>query len=185
MGLKFNKAEFAKLIGKSPRWVTKLISEDGLPIESGGGKGRELVIDSEEAINWLVREAVAKELGEGEGELPAEGSKSDEELRKLRAQRIQEEVKAKKAQVLNIDIEDLKPVLFEIANIFGQQADALGGRVASEFSSINDPAIIKSRMLEESRRVRAQTAERIFTFVAEYRGDSRPDSSGPAPESSE
>ena len=186
MGLKFNKAEFAKLIGKSPRWVTKLISEDGLPIEGGGGKGREVIIDSTQAIEWLVSQAVAKELGHGEGdELPESGTKSDEELRKLRAQRIQEEIKAQKAQGTAIEIEEIKPVLFEVANIFGQQADALGGRIASEFASINAPAIIKSRMLEESRRIRAQTADRIFTFVAEYRGDSGPDSSGTAPESSE
>lgn len=177
MGLKFNKANFAQLIGKSPRWITKLISEEGMPVESGGGKGKELTIDSEEAISWLIREAVAKECGLREGdETPAEGSKSDEELKKLRAQRIQEEIKAKKAQGLSIDLEDLKPVLFEIANIFGQQADALGGRVASEFASLNDPAIIKARMLEESRRIRAQTADRLYKFIAEYRGNYSGDS---------
>jgi phage terminase Nu1 subunit (DNA packaging protein) len=171
MGLKFNKATFAQLIGKSPRWVTKLITEEGMPVESGGGKGVELVIDSEEAINWLIREALAKELGMREGDdTPASGSKSEEELLLTKAKRIQEEIKAKKAQGLSIDLEDLKPVLFEVANIFGQQADALGGRIASEFASINDPAIIKARMLEESRRIRAQTAERLINFIAGYRG---------------
>lgn len=185
MGLKFNKATFAQLIGKSPRWVTKLITEEGMPVESGGGKGVELVIDSEEAIAWLIREALAKELGMRDGDdAPVSGSKSEEELLLIKAKRIQEEIKAKKAQGLSIDLEELKPVLFEVANIFGQQSDALGGRIASEFASINDPAIIKARMLEESRRIRAQTAERIYKFIAEYRGYDSGDSDSATTEGS-
>ena len=169
MGLKFNKAQFAKLIGKSPRWVTKLISDDAMPVESGGGKGKELVIDSEEAINWMIREAVAKELGLREGdETPAVGSKSEEELLLTRAKRIQEQVKAKDALDSTVDLEDLKPLLFEVANIYGQQSDALSSRLASELASINDPAIIKQKMLEESRRIRTVTADRLLAFCDGY-----------------
>lgn len=172
MGLKFNKAQFANLIGKSPRWITKLISEEGMPVESGGGKGKELIIDSEDAINWLIREEVAKQAGLREGdETPGAGTKGEEELLLTRAKRIQEEAKAKKVQGESIDLEDLKPVLFEIANIFGQQSDALGGRLASELASIDDPAIIKSRILEETRRVRAQTADKLINYVNEYGGN--------------
>lgn len=177
MGLKFNKAQFAKLIGKSPRWITKLISEEAMPVESGGGKGRELIIDSEEAINWMIREAVAKEFGLREGDdTPTAGSKSEEDLLLTRAKRIQEQIKADKALGNSIDLDELKPILFEIANIFGQQADALGGRLASEFASLNDPAIIKQRMLEESRRIRGQTADRLNAYVNGYRGDNSGDS---------
>jgi len=185
MGLKFNKAQFANLIGKSPRWITKLISEEGMPVESGGGKGKELIIDSEEAINWLIREAVAKEAGLREGdETPGAGTKSEEELLLTRAKRIQEEIKAKKAQGESIDLEDLKPVLFEVANIYGQQSDAMAGRLASELASIDDPAIIKARILEESRRIRSLTADRLINFADGYRPNIGGDSESVATESS-
>lgn len=189
MGLKFNKDQFGKLNGKSARWVGKLITEQDFPVESGGGKGSPLVIDSEEGINWLIREAVAKAVGmrEGEGDEDdefREGTKAYEEYHTAKAKRIQEQIKAKKAQGNSIELEELKPILFEIANIFGQQADALGGRLASELASESDPAIIKSRILEESRRIRGQTAERLHAFCTEYRGDSSTDSISTATESS-
>ena len=181
MGLIFNKAEFARLIGKSPRWITKLISEEGLPVESGGGKGKPVLIDSEAAINWLIKEAVAKAVGMREGDDDEagelrEGTKAYEDYHLQKAKRIQEQVKAKQAEQTSIDLEDLKPVLFEIANIFGQQLEAIGGRVASEFSSINDPAIIKSRMLEETRRIRGQTAGRIVDLCTRHSTDDGADS---------
>ena len=181
MGLSFNKAEFARLIGKSPRWITKLITEEGLPVESGGGKGKAVIIDSDVGINWLIKEAVAKAVGMREGDEDEagelrEGTKAYEDYHLQKAKRIQEQVKAKQAEQTSIELEDLKPILFEIANIYGQQLDSIGGRVATEFSSINDPAIIKSRMLEESRRIRGQTADRIIAFCTEYRGNVSADS---------
>ena len=169
MGMKFNKDQFGQLIGKSSRWIGKLISDEGLPIESGGGKGKALVIDSEAAIQWLIDDAVAKAIGNSDDETNfKEGTLAYENYHTAKAKRIQEQVKAAKDKKASIELEELKPVIFEIANIFGQQCDALGGRLSSQLASENDPAIIKSKLLEESRRIRAQTAERILTFVDGY-----------------
>ena len=63
MGKIVSKKEFGELIGKSPRWISKLI-EDGLPTAGGGGRGVEVQIDSEAAISWLIAREVRREMGE-------------------------------------------------------------------------------------------------------------------------
>ncbi len=182
MGIKFNKAEFARLIDRSPKHVTNLI-KDGLPTEGGGGKGREVIIDSEAGIRFLIRREVAKQTGLEEGdESPAEGTKSDEDLKLTRAKRIQEEIKAKNAQGLSIEIEELKPVIFEVANIFSQGVDAIGGRLASELASEDDPAIIKSKLFEQGRDIRSRTSERLIDFISECYRNSVKNGASPATE---
>ena len=139
-------------------------------------EARVLIVDDSASVRQTLTQVL-----ESDPRIEVIGAASDPFVA---AKRIQEEIKAKKAQGLSIDLEDLKPVLFEVANIFGQQADALGGRIASEFASINDPAIIKARMLEESRRIRAQIAERLIAFIAGYRGHVSGDSDSAATEGS-
>ena len=63
MGKIVSKKELGELIGKSPRWISKLI-DDGLPVSGGGGRGVEVQIDSEAAIEWLIARAVRQELGD-------------------------------------------------------------------------------------------------------------------------
>ena len=165
MGIIASKKTFADMIGKSPRMVTKYI-ENGLPVQGGGVRGKAVEIDTEEGINWLIREAVAKATGLREGdEAPPEGTLEHHKLRKEAAQADQEEIKAAQAKGINIHIDDVAQIVFEAASIFAQQSDALADRNASELAAIDDPAIIRQQLLDEGRRIRVQTAELLTGFV--------------------
>ena len=63
MGEIVSRKMFAKMVGKSERWVGKWIDE-GMPIAGGGGKGRPLEIDTEDAIDWLIRREIRRQIGD-------------------------------------------------------------------------------------------------------------------------
>ena len=171
MGIIASKKTFADMIGKSPRMVTNYI-EDGMPVQGGGGRGKAVEINTEEGINWLIREAVAKAVGLREGDdAPPEGTLEHHKLRKEAAQADQEEIKAARAKKINIHIDDVAQIVFEAASIFAQQSDALADRNASELAAIDDPATIRQKLLDESRRVRVQTAGLLTGFVESLRED--------------
>lgn len=162
MGITVTKKTLADMIGKSPRWVSKLI-EEGMPVKGGGGRGVAVEIDTEDAINWLIRQEVMKRYGDGE-EIE-EGSVADEDrqLKRVRREKIQLEIDAARRKVVPFDATEA--ILFRIAAVFGTQLDALASRNASEFAALDDPAEIRQKLFAECRRIRAATAERLLSEV--------------------
>ncbi|WP_027858395.1 terminase small subunit [Marinobacterium jannaschii] len=162
MGITVSKKTLADMIGKSPRWVTKLI-EDGLPVRGGGGRGKAVELDTEEVINWLIRQEVMRRFGDGE-EIE-EGSTADEDrqLKRVRREKIELEIDRERGKVLPLDA--VEPILFRIATVLGTQIDALASRNASELAVINDPAEIRQVLFSEGRRIRAVTSDRLLSEV--------------------
>lgn len=167
---KVNRNEFADIVGYSPKWIGTFIDE-GMPHEGGGGRGKPMVIDTAEAIKWLVERELKKQLGEVEEEqnTPRAGTKDGEELLLTKAKRRKAEVEAKKAEDAVMDLPDVAQFLFAIATLYGNELNGLGARLASEVAVENEPAKCKHIIDVECRRVRAATAESLRGFVAEYR----------------
>ncbi|MEZ9525711.1 terminase small subunit [Enterovibrio norvegicus] len=167
---KVNRNEFADIVGYSPKWIGTFIDE-GMPHEGGGGRGKPMIIDTAEAIKWLVDREVKKQLGDVEEEQnsPKAGTKDGEDLLLTKAKRRKAEVEAKKAEESVIDLPDVAQFLFAIATLYGNELNGLGARLAPGVASENEPAKCKHVIDVECRRVRAATADRLRGFVAEYR----------------
>lgn len=162
MGKIISKKELAELIGKSERWVTNLIA-DGLPTAGGGGKGTPLKIDSQAAIEWLMAREVRREIGGEDDEEGGAGSGTasaeDRALKRARREKLQIEIDVALGRLVPVSA----VVFFHttIAAVFATQLDALPSRLASEMAVMNDPALCRARIFEETRRVRAATADRL------------------------
>lgn len=182
MGLPLSKKAFADMIGKSDRWVTKLIDE-GLPVQGGGGRGKALQIDSEEGIAWLVKEAVAKATGLREGdEPPPEGTKEAADLRFAQARAEEKELQVKLLDARSIDLSLAVSVLNRLMAIMAKSLDGIASGVADDLSSETDPAVVREVLLDEVRRIRAEIADLIRDWVAGCRADSGVDSEAAAEE---
>jgi len=160
MGKIISRKELADLIGKSERWVSKLI-EDGLPVAGGGGKGNPLQIDSEQAIDWLIARAAHDASDDEDDEEGAPGSAKSEDrlLKRARREKLQIEIDAARGRL--VPIEAVISLATSIAAVYATQLDSLPSRCASDLAVLDDPAQIRARLFEETRRVRAATAERL------------------------
>lgn len=170
MGKIVSKKEFGELIGKSPRWISKLI-EDGMPTAGGGGRGVEVQIDSEAAINWLIAREVRREMGEDGDDEEGLNSASTEDrlLKKARREKLQLEIDQVRGRL--VPIEAFISLNTSIAAVYATQLDALPSRCAADLAVIDDPAIIRNRLFEETRRVRAATADRLERRSCELASD--------------
>lgn len=178
MGVRLNRQQFADLLGKSPKWIGELIKK-GLPVESGGGRGTQLVIDSEKAITWLIDYEVNRQVGAAlDANMPQQGTLEGEELLHLMAKRRKAWVEADKAEDIVVVKEEAAQFFYEVSTVFASELDGFGSRLASELATIDDPATIKHIIFAESRRVRAATADRLTQFHAEYSGKRDTDHSG-------
>lgn len=160
MGKMISKKDLADLIGKSERWITKLI-EAGLPVAGGGGRGVAVQIDSQAAIEWLILQEVRREMGdEGEDE-EGVGSASTEDrlLKRARREKLQLEIDQVRGRLVPVDA--FVVLNTSIAAVYATQLDSLASRLASDLAIIDDPAIIRARIFEETRRIRAATADRL------------------------
>lgn len=168
MGVQLNRQQFADLLGKSPKWIGELIKK-GLPVESGGGRGTQLVIDSEKAITWLIDYEVNRQVGAAlDANMPQQGTIEGEELLLTMAKRRKAWVEADKAEKTVINNEDVAQFFYGVSTVFSSELDGYGPRLSSELAVINDPATIRHMLFTESRRVRAATADRLTQFVDEY-----------------
>lgn len=161
MGKILSKKALAELIGKSERWITELIDE-GLPVAAGGGKGVALQIDSEAAINWLIKRAVLREVGdedEDDGEGKGSASAEDRLLKRARRQKLQIEIDVAYSRL--VPAETAAFFLTTIAAVFATQLDSVASRLASELAVINEPSMVRARIFEEMRRIRAATSEQL------------------------
>lgn len=170
MGKQISKKELADLLGKSPRWISKLI-DDGLPVAGGGGRGVEVQIDSQAAIEWLVSSAVRRELGEeGEDEDGlSSASTEDRLLKRARREKLQLEIDRERGRLLPGDT--VAQILISVAAVYATQLDALPSRCAADLAVIDDPATIRARVFEETRRIRAATADRLERRARELAAD--------------
>lgn len=170
MGKIVSKKEFAELIGKSERWVTKLIEED-MPVAGGGGRGVAVQIDSEAAINWLIAREVRREMGDGDEDEEGLSSASTEDrlLKRARREKLQIEIDRERGRL--IPCEAVAQVLTSVAAVYATQLDALPSRCASQLAVIDDPALIRARVFEETRRIRKATAERLELRAQEFSAD--------------
>lgn len=160
MGKIISKQELADLIGKSPRWVSKLI-DDGLPVAGGGGKGVPVQIDSEQAINWLIANALRKEIGDDDDDEEGSGSASSEDklLKRARREKLQIEIDTARSRMVPVD--GVVFFLKTIAAVYATQLDSVASRLASDLAVIDDPATIRASLFDEMRRIRAATADRL------------------------
>ncbi|MFH0083641.1 terminase small subunit, partial [Pseudomonas aeruginosa] len=99
-----SKKDLADLLGKSERWISKLI-EEGLPTCGGGGRGVAVQIDSQAAIEWLIAREVRRELGEEGDDDEGAGSASTEErlLKRARREKLQIEIDKERGRLVPID----------------------------------------------------------------------------------
>lgn len=161
MGEIVSRKMFAKMVGKSERWVGKWIDE-GMPIAGGGGKGRPLEIDTEDAIDWLIRREVRRQYGdEDEDDEDGVGSASAEDrlLKKARREKLQIEIDTARRRLVPLDAAGR--ILHAVGAVFATQLDSLSSRCASDLAVINDPAKVRERLHTETRRIRGSTAERL------------------------
>lgn len=170
MGKIVSKKELGELIGKSPRWISKLI-DDGLPVSGGGGRGVEVQIDSEAAIEWLIARAVRQELGadDEDEEGLASASTEDRLLKRARREKLQLEIDQTRGRLLPADT--VSQILVSVAAVYATQLDALPSRCAADLAVIDDPATIRARVFEETRRIRAATADRLERRARELVAD--------------
>lgn len=112
-----------------------------------GRQGREAQIDAEKAIPWVVLHREAPP-----------GSQR-ERLAKEQADKVAIENAAKRGELMHAD--QVAEVFTSLAADLAARHDAVPGRVASEFAGITEPAIIRSRLLDELRIVRAAVADAL------------------------
>lgn len=165
MALVLSKKSVAQMMGKSERWVGKLM-EEGLPY-TGGGKGNPVEIDSEAFLDWYIRREVRRHIGDDDEDEDGTGSASTEDrmLKKVRREKLEIEVERLRGNLVPLDA--VIEIMTRYAAIFASQLDSLPSRVASDMAVIEDPAEARHRLLEEVRRVRATTADGL---VAAARG---------------
>jgi len=170
MGKIISKKELADLYGKSPRWISKLI-EEGMPTAGGGGRGVEVQIDSQAAIEWLIAREIRRELGEDDEDEEGLASASTEDrlLKRARREKLQIEIDRERERLLPADT--VAQVLISVAAVYATQLDALPSRCAADLAVIDDPAIIRARVFEETRRIRAATADRLERRASEFAAD--------------
>jgi phage terminase Nu1 subunit (DNA packaging protein) len=165
-----NRKTFAEIVGKSEKWVGNWIAE-GMPTRGGGGKGKPVIIETSEAIAWLIEREVYKQVGNlDDEEKPVPGTKTGEDLLLTQAKRRKADVEADKAEASVISIQDASPFIFEVATVFGTALNGLSSRLTPELVGKDDPAQIKHIISREARAVRITTADRLRNFVAECLG---------------
>lgn len=163
MGLKVTKKMFADMIGKSPRWVSKLI-EDGMPVSGGGGRGVAVDIDTEQAIKWLTQQEISKRFGDGDDAEEGSSADEDRQLKRVRREKLQLEIDTIKGKLLPFDA--VESILFRVASVYGSQLDSLASSVASDLAAIDDPTEIRQKLFGECRRIRAATADRLLSELS-------------------
>ncbi len=106
-----NKNQLAEIVGVSERTLTDY-QQDGMPIQSIGGRGIENQYDSAKVIEWLVQRAVA-----GKSKLTPQDALYTAKARREELELVREAGKV-------VAIEDVEPVW--LAGILAARADLLG-----------------------------------------------------------
>jgi len=168
-----NKAEFAELVGYSPRQVSTWM-ESGMPCTGAGRKGVPVEINTADAIRWLIERGSMDR---------AEGSQRDR-LALAQAQRVEFENEVRRGELIPIELhgELLRKVAGEVAG----QMSGFPGRVAGKIASIKDPALVRAKLIDECNEVRDAVAGVLGDIAESFAGalpavpDGAGDCEGPA-----
>lgn len=148
----------AKLFDLTERRIQQLAADGIIP---RAVKGSYELIGSVQGYIRFLRNAVEKQ---GSGT-------SNEALKEKRSEYLDIRSKSelldyqKKAGQL-LDLEDVQTVLNEAMTIIATGMDGLGGRLANELAGDSDPASIRQKLLNETRRIRASAADKFARLGA-------------------
>lgn len=136
----------AKIIGIDARHITRLFQEK---IFTKNKKGKyDLAKTVQAYLEYKTH-----------GQVNTERIKGKNRLDDAKAEK--EELIVSKLKGESILIEDAKIAINEAMVIIGTQLDGVGGRMASELAGISEPAIIRKKLLNETRRIREAAADRL------------------------
>jgi phage terminase Nu1 subunit (DNA packaging protein) len=147
--MEVNKNKFAtQIVGCTERRVTRWI-EEGMPtVARSGTKGKEVLIDTTEALTWLFNFHRSKRE---KAKMGARDLLANEQMLKVALDNAE-----RRGQLLPLDYlrNLLGPAFVEHAS----QLDGMAGRLANELAGLSDPARIRDVILTESRRIRGAFA---------------------------
>lgn len=166
-GHKVNKAEFARIIGRSTAWVDRLI-EQGLPAEGRGQRGKAITIDTPTAIKWMVDSKAKKISGRPGADAPI----GSDEMSWSEAER---QLKIEKLELAKIERQEKIGMLVsgeEVSRLYAEtlvavrkSTDALAGRLANDLAAVDEPGEIRKIILNEARKSVDGAANEIETFI--------------------
>lgn len=141
---------YAEIRNRSSAWVTARIAE-GLPVISAGERFTGYQIDVGAAFDW--------ELEHERGKRGEESASA--RLRKAQAERAEFENRARRGEFISVELfgETVMALSGEVAG----QMSGFPGRVAGKIAGVQDPAIVRSRLMDECNVVRS-------AFAAHLRG---------------
>ncbi len=157
-------SQFAALLGVTPQAVSQWI-DAGMPCKRGKGRGHVVVIDLAAALPWVLARREPK------------GSQR-ERLAKEQADKVALENAVKRGEL--IFASQVAEVFSVLSADLASRHDAVPGRLASELAGINEPAVIRERLLDDLRSVRAAFADAIEK-LADVLGSAEDDVGDPAP----
>lgn len=162
----YNVAAMAALFDLTERRIQQLASDGIIPKAT---RGNYELIGSVQGYIRFLRNAVEKQ---GSGS-------SNEDLKTKRGTYLDIRSKSEELDYLKksgqlLDKDDVQAVLNEAMSIIGTGLDGLGGRLAGDLSGDTDPASIRLKILSETRRIRAQAADRLASLGAIANGSGNP-----------
>lgn len=98
------------------------------------------------------------------------GSMADEKLKLVKAQRRKLEVETRERTRELVPHTDAAAAFSEAMVLVAGQLDALPGRAAGELAGLSDPAVIRSWLFNETRRIRDAAARRLEDFASDPAG---------------
>lgn len=163
MGIDANQADYARIRGRSSKWV-ELQRKAGLPYTGSGRKGDAINIDTEKAIEWEIAQAVSKYkvISEGADEL----SHAEAQRLKTIAEYRQRDVDASLAEGLAINTDKVVRLFDEFLVMFASQSEAIGGRLANQLAAESNAAIIRDTIQDETRRIRTNLSRHVNDVLA-------------------
>jgi len=161
---KCTASQFAELLGVSVQTVTAWI-DAGMPCARGRGRGHAVEITPGLALPWVVWRREPK------------GSQR-ERLAKEQADKVAIENAVKRGEL--IFASQVAEVFSTLSADLASRHDAVPGRLASELAGINEPAVVRERLLDDLRSVRAAFADAIEK-LADVLESAEDDGGDPAP----
>lgn len=141
----------AHLLGITSRQVQRLVKTGIIPRTARGHYDLAASVQAWGA--YLAQGKTTAEIGtERRRLIAAQASKTELDVRRMNGELL--------------DAEDVAIVLNEAMTIIATGLDGLGGRLAAELASLTDTAVIRQRLLTETRRIRGVAADKLAALGA-------------------
>ncbi len=141
---------------------------------------RELVGLSERQFYRLVKAGVFKPVKKARydlaqciqtwGQYQADGQNAGdmatEKTLLIIAQRKKVELETEEKKKELVSFSQVRQTFMEAMTIVATQLDGLAGRVAGELAGVGDPAVIRNRLFEETRRIRSAAADKLKDYAS-------------------